>query len=294
MRPASARTRLRARALDLLVIGERLNPRIQAGLRRPRVHMLYSHSLAAADVDNFRALVTWLAGRYKLVGYDEATRRIRSGGFDETAVAFSFDDGFRSCLRAADILAEFGVTAGFFICPSMLGVNDPQQISAAFGIGDANETMMTWGDVERLKGDGHEIGSHTMHHANLAAVSRDCADEEIGQSFETLRYRLGGVRHFAWPYGTLRHFSASSAQTVFSTGYETCASALRGCHVAPVAERTQLCIRREHVQFDWPIDHVRHFLARSGSRASAAMNRWPDGWCTGDASEHTQGAFHVS
>lgn len=294
MRSTNFRTLLRGRALDALALGARLDGRMEAGLRRPRVHMLYGHSLASSDLGNFRAMLGWLGDRYKLVAYEEAIRRIHRGPIDEATVSFSFDDGFRSCLAAADILADFGVKACFFVCPALIGVTDQRRISAAFGSVSAHETTMTWADVERLRAQGHEIGGHTMTHVNLAAVSRDRAADEIGRSFEVLRSRLGDVRHFAWPFGRLRHVNASSAQTVFSTGYQTCASALRGCHVEPVAERTQLCVRREHVEFDWPLGHIWYFLARSAVRASGDMNGWPNDWRVGDGSMQTKGRSNAS
>jgi peptidoglycan/xylan/chitin deacetylase (PgdA/CDA1 family) len=136
---------------------------------------------------------------------------------------------------------------------------------------------MSWGDVESLARAGHEIGSHTLTHANLAGLSASQLEDEVGTSFEMLGDRVGEVKHFSWPFGRFSHFSPAAARVVFETGFQSCASAERGCHVAQLNGR-DLCIRRTVVVAKWPIRSTLYFLSRYSQMASAHNNGWPKGW----------------
>ncbi|MBK6371009.1 MAG: hypothetical protein IPF64_14610 [Flavobacteriales bacterium] len=59
-------------------------------------------------------------------------------------------------------------------------------------------------------------------------------------------------------------------------GFESCASAERGCHIGNGAvPSNSLCLRRDHVVLDWPLGHVRYFLANNALNANAANNLFP-------------------
>ena len=142
-----------------------------------------------------------------------------------------------------------------------------------------NETdvlsFLNWRDLEALLVQGHEVGAHSLTHANLAVVTRDVLEEEIGVCRDVLERRVGAVRHFAWPFG---HFSCITREAVaiaFAAGYASCASAERGCHVAAPADPHQLCIRRDQIMPTWPWRHVAFFLARNSRDANEASNAFP-------------------
>lgn len=270
------RAAARSVALDLLGAAWTASGRMQRGLARPRVHFLCLHHLFADEEAPFRALLSSLARGHEFLGYSEAVRRIRAGEFPRPAIAFSFDDGFRTNLAAARILEEFGASAAFFLCPSIVGETNPAA-AAAF----CRDRLLTgpreflgWADVETLQKGGHEIGAHTVTHPCLAEAPPASYAGEIGGSRRALEAKVGPVRHFAWPFGHFSEMCAGAARAVFDAGFETCASAERGCHVtAPSTPR--FCLRRESVVAAWPGRHIRFFLARSAARADAAGNGWP-------------------
>jgi hypothetical protein len=71
-------------------------------------------------------------------------------------------------------------------------------------------------------------------------------------------------------------FSPVAREAVFNAGFSSCSSAVRGAHVArhTTAPR-ELCIRRDHVFANWPVDHVNYLLIQNSRSASAATNDWP-------------------
>jgi peptidoglycan/xylan/chitin deacetylase (PgdA/CDA1 family) len=143
--------------------------------------------------------------------------------------------------------------------------------------------MMDWSDVENLLGRGHEIGGHTVSHRDLAQLSPPELHDEIAGSFDMLHGRLGSVEHFAWPYGRFPTFTPEAASCVYASGYRSCASALRGCHVAGEdAPEPRPCLRRENVEALWPLGHTRYLLARSARLRRVAGRSWPAGWGDGE------------
>jgi hypothetical protein len=269
----TARKALRHAALSIMARGWRSLGNMNYWLRQNRIQFLYLHHLFPEDEAGFRRLLTYLSRTHQLISYSEALRRLRSGPIDRPYICLSFDDGLRQNLRAAAILHEFGVTGCFFICPGLVGENDPaklKEICATRFLMPPTE-LLSWADVEALARAGHEIGSHTMTHRVLAQLSPQEIAEEVGQSYYVLTGRLSAVQHFAWPEGRYLHFSKTAAYIVAGIGFQSCASAERGCHLTPLtASADAPCLRRDYISAHWPLEHSLYFLARNSQRATAS------------------------
>jgi len=250
---------------------------MRAAHSRRRIHFIYLHHVFEDEEDGFRRVLEELSRSHSFVSYSDAVARLRTGRIDAPYVSLSFDDGLKNCVRAAEIMGEFGALGCFFVCPPMAEAT-PDEVSAfcAAKLHMPPTAMMSWDDMERLRAQGHEIGSHTLNHANLAQTHGDALAEEVGRSRELIEGRLGEARHFAWPFGRFAEMSEEARRVVFGAGYESCASAQRGCHVAPAPDDpSALCLRRDHVVAAWPVSHVLYFMARSAERAGEADNAWP-------------------
>lgn len=272
---------LRHLSLSLLATSDRLFGKRDQWLRRHRIHFVYLHSVFADEEEGFRSLLTTLSKGHRLIGYSEAVSRVWSGQIDEPYIAFSFDDGLENCMTAAEILREFGVTGCFFVCPAIVGEKSFERVTqyCRDRLHLPPVDLLSWRDLEELRKAGHEVGSHTLSHPNLAAIPWDQVVEEVEGSRQELVRRLGCADHFAWSYGRFEHFSPAARRAVFQAGYGSCASAERGCHVAASGPRPgDLCLRREHLAASWPLSHSLYFLAMGAKRASAASNGWPSTW----------------
>ena len=278
-RPRGARDHVRSAVLSGLASLAELRGNVDAALARPRVQFVYFHHVFADEEAGFRAILRELAAHHAFIGHSEAFERIRDGRIDRPYVSVSFDDGFADNERASRILEEFGARGCFFVCPGIVGERAPERLAAfcaerlEFPV---TTPFLDWDQLEALLERGHEIGGHTMTHPNLGATEPSDARAEIQGSYEALVARLGAVRHFAWPRGRWEHMTPVARDAVFAAGYQTCASAVRGAHVAPAdGNLANLCIRRDHVVADWPLSHVRYLLMRNAVTASAATNDWP-------------------
>ena len=250
-------------------------------LKRPRVHFLMLHHLHSDEIVPFRMLLQIIMEDHYFINYSDAVEKIRSGHIDKPYIAISLDDGLKTSLNAVQIMREFGITGCFFICPSVIGQKDDQKIKefCSQKIHRPPMEFLDWDDVEILMKEGHEVGSHSMNHENIGGLPIDRIQAEIVESFEILRKRTGGVRHFAWPYGRFSEFTPAAARIVFETGFHSCASGERGCHVVKrEGDDISLCIRRDPIVAKWPLSHILYFLSRSSKRASILDNQWPLGW----------------
>lgn len=278
--PRNWRSRGRDIALDILSRGMKKTIGFEKYLRKPRIQFLYIHHVFSDEEKGLVNLLSELSRHHHFISYTEAWSRLLKGEIDKPYIAFSSDDGLKNNLKAASILQDFGASACFFVCPSMIGETDFNTIKtfSAERLHFPPIEFMNWDDIEKLQKNGHEIGSHTMRHINMAETNKTDLLKEIADSKNILEEKCGKILHFAYPYGRHFHFSSAGRKIVFDQGFKSCASAERGCHITEqggIKDPAQLLIRRDHVILDWPVDHILYFLARNSMNASPLHNSFP-------------------
>ena len=176
-------------------------------LLEPRVHFVYLHSLPSGRELEFERLVGWIAQTHDLVSYSDAVALLQGGEDSSRPVAcFSTDDAFRSSLRVAEILEQYGTRICIFAPTDLIGVDSSAAVEAFFGTPEGIEpAVLSWDDLSRLVARGHEVGSHTVSHRNLGESPVDVVRSELERSRDVLSERLGQGKHFAWPYGRSIH-----------------------------------------------------------------------------------------
>lgn len=249
-------------------------------LDKPRVQFLYIHHIFKDEEKKLDLLLKRLSKNHSFISYSDAVNKILSGSIDKPYIAFSSDDGFKNNLRAAEVFNEYNASACFFINPGIIG-------ETHFGVLKkyCTETLcfptvefLNWDDVAQLQKWGHEIGSHTMKHMNIAKASESEITDDMGATFRILSKQCGVVKHFAFPYGRFFHFSNEGRKAVFDAGFTSCATAERGCHInqpAPISGK-DLCIRRDHTVLGWDIGHIMYFIINNAKKANSLNNVYPD------------------
>lgn len=271
------RSLLRHLALDVFAVKDSLNGAASV-LNKPRVQFLYIHHVFKDEEAGLVKLLQFLAKYHTFISYTEAVDRVLNGRIDKSYIAISSDDGFKNNLAAAKILNEFGAKACFFLNPGIIGEKDFEKIKShcATRLNFPPVEFLDWDEVSQLQNAGHEIGSHTMWHINVAKTGNAEFSADCEESKNILTKHCGPIKHFAFPYGRFFHFSEAARKIVFESGYISCASAERGCHIASGnIQKEELCIRRDHVILDWKLSHIRHFLADNSRKASAETNQFP-------------------
>lgn len=97
-------------------------------------------------------------------------------------VVLTFDDGRASQWEAVKEMNKRGMTGVFYIM--------------------GNGTAMTDNQIRQIVARGHEIGSHSMTHANLDTVSDEKLYDEVVDSKQVLEEKFNvRVEFLAWPFG---------------------------------------------------------------------------------------------
>ena len=247
---------------------------------KPRVQFLYIHHVFNDEEKRLDTLLRTLSKNHEFITYNDAVEKVLTGNIDKPYITFSSDDGFKNNLKTAEILNGYNAKACFFINPGIVGETDFDKINqyCARILHFPAVEFLNWAEVEQLQKWGHEIGSHTMRHINIAKTSEQEVRNDIEQTFVVLKEQCGAVNHFAYPYGRFSHFSPIGRKAVFEAGFRSCASAERGCHISngtPISN-TDLCIRRDYTVLGWDIDHILYFLIRNAKNANANNNFFPD------------------
>lgn len=109
--------------------------------------------------------------------------RLRRHCRDQRAIVLSYDDGPSALLlpRLLDLLAEHQVGATFFL----LGRNAEDRPDG----------------VRQLLEAGHEVGSHTFHHANAWKTWPWTAARDLARGVRSLRRQGAAADSFRPPYG---------------------------------------------------------------------------------------------
>ena len=126
-------------------------------------------------------------------------------------VVLTFDDGYADFATGVEpVMARYGFVATDYVVSGFL--NRPRYMTAA--------------QVSQMDADGMVIGSHTVHHVDLAAVPPAAARAEIAAGRSALEQLLGHpVLDFAYPYGG---FNATVAQLVEQAGFRDAVTTMGG------------------------------------------------------------------
>ena len=144
----------------------------------------------------FRQHISWLVQtRTQVVPLDQI---LESPG----AVALTFDDGFRNFYEhALPVLQRYRLPATVFVVSGFCGgKNDWPSQPAVPRV--PTLPLMSWSELQELAAAGISLGSHTINHPRLGALSAADTEEELRASQKTIEDRTGKpVISFAYPYG---------------------------------------------------------------------------------------------
>ena len=128
---------------------------------------------------------------YHTITFNQLMNALYYGGpLPSKPVILTFDDGDEDAYQNAyPILLKHRFSAMFYIVSGWVG----------------RQGQMTWPQLHEMLAHGMQMGSHTVHHPDLAYIlpySLDRAQQEFQQSQQVLQQNLGMViQHFCYPYG---------------------------------------------------------------------------------------------
>lgn len=127
-------------------------------------------------VEQFSEEIRWLRQHnYHSLSLEQFYQAIaHQAPVPENPILLTFDDGYAdNYLAAWPILKQNGFTATFFIITNSVGPG-----------------MMTWDQLSDLVRQGNSIGSHTIHHFDLATLSYQQQETELAGSKQIIENHL--------------------------------------------------------------------------------------------------------
>jgi peptidoglycan/xylan/chitin deacetylase (PgdA/CDA1 family) len=160
-------------------------------------------------------------------------------------VVITFDDGYKNLIcNALPVLKKYGIPATFFLPASLIGSDAP--FPWLTHAGERPSHPMTWDNVRNLCDEGFEIGSHSLTHRFMPALSEQEVSDEVLRSKDVIEKAAGTkVCAFAHPFSfPMVHRKWRSFRNLFLSalkqgGYRCCCTMARG-HVDSDSDPFQL------------------------------------------------------
>jgi peptidoglycan/xylan/chitin deacetylase (PgdA/CDA1 family) len=214
----------------------------------------------------------------------QAERLTADGSLPERAAVFTFDDGYASTERAAEVLADYGYPGTVFVVPPFVESGSPL---SWFGVEHEESQHMRplgWDQLSALSAAGWEVGSHTLTHALLTVADDAALSRELAESRSQVADRLGNCRAIAYPYGQAdTRVAAAAREAGYEVGYT-----LTGAHTADeplLRPRISLTGRDLGIRLHVKISPASRAARRSAAARLARRARRPRPWIPPNMSE---------
>lgn len=150
-----------------------------------------------------------LALGYRFVAPGE----IAAGRGGAKDLAITFDDALKSVLTQADpVLRAHNIPYSVFIVSEWSEQKEEWEKTGVLG----------WRELERMRADGVELGSHSATHRDFGEIDVDRARREFEKSRATIEARLGFAPDlFAIPFGQSNNWNAAADAAAREAGYAT-------------------------------------------------------------------------
>jgi hypothetical protein len=238
--------------------------------------VLCMHSTPMERREQFAALVDFVLTHFRplhpnqLADYFDG--KMNAGPY----VLFTFDDGLKNNLMAADLLESRGAKAVFFVVPDFMDAIDKvryyrenirQNIDSSVDHEHEDFTPMDESDLKSLLNKGHYIESHTMSHLLRASSNSEEIEREVSQSKQWISQRLSWQSAlFCSPIQT--NFSVNvEAKKMIARQYKFHFTTFPGLHSE--FRNSQLVFRR-NIEVHWTMGQIKYALGK------ADLPRWKD------------------
>jgi len=175
--------------------------------------VLVYHAVSSGDIPRFARQMDLLKKLVRPVSADQLESL--SEGIHHAAV--TFDDGFQSLYEnALPVLLERQIPSTVFVPAGCIGCR-PSWPDDSWDL-NPDEPVMTESQIRALPVEWVTVGSHSMTHADLRALSDDEIGKELVESKERLELITNRrVSFFSLPYGG---YDARVAECIARAGYQ--------------------------------------------------------------------------
>lgn len=238
--------------------------------------VLCMHSTPRERASQFSDLLDFLLANFCVLNPDQLddyfTGKLNAGPY----ILFTFDDGLKNNMLAADMLEARKARGIFFIVPDFIEASNPQEyyrrhirqiIDTKVDHEPEDFTPMNLSELNELKTRGHFIESHTMSHLLRSNSDDDEIEREVIQSKRWIEKNFGNAaRMFCSPIQT--NFSVNAnAKRLIETEYDFHFTTFPGLHTG---NRNPRLVFRRNIEVHWTLGQIKYALGK------ADLSRWKD------------------
>jgi len=236
--------------------------------------VLCMHSTPVERREQLNELISFLFTHFKPLDPSKLEDYCSGKLIEGPYVLFTFDDGLKNNLMAAELLEEHNARAIFFVVPDFVEAENPESyyrtnirrmVDAAIDHELEDVTPMTVADLTRLLNQGHCIESHTMSHLLRATSNDEEIRREVAGSKRWISEKLSKQPiMFCSPIQT--NFSINNtAKKSIKTEYQFHFTTFPG--MQSNALNRQLIMRR-NIEAHWSLGEIKYALGK------ADLPRW--------------------
>jgi len=217
-----------------------------------RVERLPAYDQLTVNPEHFAAQMAYLSKYCRVITLYQAVKELQCGGYRQSGVVITFDDGYRdNLIHALPILKRYCLPATIFVT---VGFCDQTRQHPRYPI-SSSRLHLDWKEVRSLADKFNiTIGSHSLTHPYLPRLSYAEAQHEITASRRQIAAEINrSVDFFCYPSGDLNQ---RETELVRDAGY------LGAVTVAPGYNRSGISLyelRRTEVTDN---DHIIDFFAK--------------------------------
>jgi peptidoglycan/xylan/chitin deacetylase (PgdA/CDA1 family) len=179
------------------------------------------------SVRDFERYCTFFSKHLKVVPFTRLVDQVATQAALSGELSITFDDGYADNVDLAlPVLERLSLPATFFVTTGFV-----ESQTQAFWDRDAGirSVWMSWTQVLQLAKAGHEIGAHTVSHADLSKTSAPETEMELRLSRDELMARTGVAPiHFAVPFGRVFSSLGQIVDSALALGFKSVSTCCGG------------------------------------------------------------------
>ena len=214
-----------------------------------RVVLIYhaiGNTLWSVSEKNFAQQMQWLASNTTVLPLSEL---LKNNDHEGIQVAITFDDGYDSVHNIAyPAMERFGFTGTVYLNTGM--IDDEINMQSIPEEGHYQDTkFMNWHQVQELRKNDWNIGSHGVQHYDLCNVDESQVENELSQSKAEIQQRLGlSCDDFSYTWGS---YNEKLKKQVEAAEYSSSVSGEHG----PITDKSDLfAIPRIDIRQDYNLN----------------------------------------
>ncbi len=236
--------------------------------------VLCMHSTPDDRLQHFSSLVDFICKHFKPLSPAQLDDYYNQHLTDGPYVLFTFDDGLKNNLKAAQVLSSKHISALFFLVPAFISSTSQKEfymrnirpaIDESVDRLEEDFTAMSYENLKLLKRDGHYFGAHSMTHTLHNEMLGDDLRIEIANCKTVLEQNIGcEIDSFCSINNTSLSINAAGKK-VIDENYRFHFTTFPGLNSS---EKNRHLILRRNIEVHWSLGKIKFALGQ------ADLGRW--------------------